>query len=156
MHSLPICFSIWKLPQASPLSSPHQAWPKEKTWLLRGQCSLDFLLILPPLTPTYTLDLHIALGYSREGSRLLIPTRLKPACLRWSSPPFPTYNSIERRHNLSISLARPSGLRGLEMETGFVCQLTAVPLWFLAERFYISRSEHLRNKDPCCFSRDDL
>lgn len=36
-------------------------------------------------------------------------------------------------HNLSISLARPPGLRGLEMETGFVSQLTALLFYFLAD-----------------------
>lgn len=56
---LPICFFIWKLPQAFPLSSPYQAWPEEKTWLQKGQCSLDILLILhsrpPPPPPSCIL-----------------------------------------------------------------------------------------------------
>lgn len=62
---LPICFFIWKVPQAFPLSSPYQAWPKEKTWLQKGQCSLDFLHILH-CQPTSTPILHIALGYKRD------------------------------------------------------------------------------------------
>lgn len=50
----PICFLFENSPKAFPLSSPYQAWPEEKTWLQKGQCSLDFLLILysrPPPSP---------------------------------------------------------------------------------------------------------
>lgn len=83
--------------------------------------------------PTYTPILHIALVYKRDAPPpFLFPLTLSP-CLFWSSPLFPTYNSISRHRNLSISLARPSGLRGLEMETGFVSQLTALLLCFLAD-----------------------
>lgn len=61
-------------------------------------------------TPTSTPILHIALGYKRDVSHSLFPLTSSP-CLYFG--PFPTYNSISRHHNLSISLARPSGLRGL-------------------------------------------
>lgn len=83
-------------------------------------------------TPTSTPILHIALGYKMDVPPSLFPLTSSP-CLLCSSPVFPTYNSISRHHNLSISLARPSGLRGLEMETGFVSQLTALLLCFLAD-----------------------
>lgn len=69
------------------------------------------------------------------------PLTLSPYLL-WSSPPFPTYNSISSCHNLSISLARPLGLRGLKMETGFVSKLTSLLLCFLADNSCTGWSEH--------------
>lgn len=89
-------------------------------------------------TPTSTPILHIALVYKRDAPPPLLFPLTSSLCLLWCSPLFPTYNSISRHHNLSISLARPSGLRGLEMETetGFVSQLTALRLCFLADHSY--------------------
>lgn len=131
IHCLPICFFYLKTPPSFSIIFSISSLTWRKTWLQKGQCSLDFSSSCtanphPSPHPAYCFR-------TQEGCApsSLLPLTSSP-CLLWSSPPFPTYNSISPHHNLSISQDRPPGLRGLEMETGFVCQLTALLLCFLA------------------------
>lgn len=87
--------------------------------------------------------LHIAL-INKKDLHHPLPFPLSSRPHPFSGVPYsPPTIASPCHHNLSISLARPPGLRGLEMETGFVSQLTALLFYFLADHSHIEWSQRL-------------
>lgn len=125
-----IIFSISKLTLRENLASVGSAQPR---------CFLHPARPGPTCAPL----LHIALINKRDLLHpLLFPLSSGPH-LFGAVPYSPPTIASPCHHNLSISLARPPGLRGLEMETGFVSQLTALLFYFLADHSQAEWSQRL-------------